>query len=78
MMGAAAIDLSEMYPTLTARQREVCALLIKGYSHKEISLELNFGRRTVEDHVQEILRRTKSYDTRRLIYQAPGSPEVVA
>lgn len=73
------IKIAEVFPGLTPRQREVCALLVKGYSHKEIALELGIrSHRTVEDHVQEILRVGKLYDTRRLIYRALGSPEVVA
>ena len=74
----AMIKISELFPELTPRQAEVCALLVKGYSHKEIGHELHLSVRTVEDHVQEILSRSKSYDTRRLIYNALGAPEVQA
>lgn len=72
------ISIMEIFPGLTRRQREVCALLVKGYSHREISLELGCASRTIEDHVQEILRKAKVYDSRRLIYRALGSPEVLA
>ncbi|WP_315731607.1 MULTISPECIES: helix-turn-helix transcriptional regulator [unclassified Bradyrhizobium] len=72
------INISDLFPDLTRKQREVCALLVKGYSHKEAAIELRCSPRTIEDHLQEILRKTKAYDSRRLIYKVLGSPEVIA
>lgn len=41
---------------LTARQREVLALLIQGKSNKQICRELNLAESTVKIHVSAILR----------------------
>jgi DNA-binding NarL/FixJ family response regulator len=73
------IKISEVFEALlTAKQSQVCAFLVQGYSYKEIARELSMSCRTVEDHVQHILCRTQSQDSRRLIYRALGAPEVVA
>lgn len=42
---------------LTARQREVAALLTRGHSNREIGSSLEISERTVERHVQTIMRR---------------------
>jgi DNA-binding NarL/FixJ family response regulator len=44
---------------LTARQREVLALLIEGKSNKEICRELGLAEGTVKIHVSAILRALK-------------------
>lgn len=43
--------------TLTARQREVAGLLTKGLSNREIASQLAIGEKTVEQHVEAIIRR---------------------
>ena len=42
---------------LTARQREVAAILVKGASNREIAGRLSITVNTVEHHVSEILSR---------------------
>ena len=42
-------------PTLTGRQQEVCALLARGLTNKEIARALEISPATVKDHVQAIL-----------------------
>jgi DNA-binding NarL/FixJ family response regulator len=42
---------------LSPRQREVATLLAAGLINKEIGLVLQIGERTVESHVEAILRK---------------------
>lgn len=42
---------------LSARQREVAALIAQGLLNREISVTLQISERTVESHVEAILRR---------------------
>jgi DNA-binding NarL/FixJ family response regulator len=42
---------------LTAREREVLALLVRGYSNRQIADELIIGVRTAETHVQRVLHK---------------------
>jgi DNA-binding NarL/FixJ family response regulator len=72
------IKISEVFPSLTRRQSEVCALLVQGHSNKEIARLLGISNRTVEDHRTEIFRRSEVSDCHKLIYKALGSPEIVA
>jgi FixJ family two-component response regulator len=44
--------------TLTAREREVMRLAVKGYSNKEIGKRLAISFRTVEIHRSRIMRKT--------------------
>lgn len=73
-----AISLSELFPTLSKRQREVCALLIQGMENKEIARRFDISPRTVEDHRTEIFKRVKVSNVRGLVYKALGSPEIRA
>ncbi|MDQ6669413.1 MAG: ATP-binding protein [Chloroflexota bacterium] len=43
---------------LTARQRDVAALVARGYTNQQIAAELVIGQGTAANHVQQILRRT--------------------
>ncbi len=47
---------------LTAREIEICDLLIKGLSNKQIGRQLGISHRTVEDHKYEIKRRIGSHN----------------
>ena len=49
--------------TLTAREREIAALIEQGCSNKEIAERLEIGLPTVKNHVHNIL--TKLHATRR-------------
>jgi DNA-binding NarL/FixJ family response regulator len=50
-------DSSSPVASLTPRQRDVCALLAEGFSHKEIGRRLGISHRTVETHCVGIYRR---------------------
>ena len=43
---------------LTARQRDVAALVARGYTNQQIATELVMSQGTAANHVQQILRRT--------------------
>jgi FixJ family two-component response regulator len=72
------IRISEVFPSLTRRQREVCVLLIQGQSNKEVARVLGISHRTVEDHRMDILRQAQACGINELVYKALGSPEIVA
>jgi DNA-binding CsgD family transcriptional regulator len=50
-------DARVPHPALTAREREILALLNQRYSNLEIADRLYIGTRTVEFHVASILRK---------------------
>jgi DNA-binding NarL/FixJ family response regulator len=49
---------------LTARERQICGYLCKGWMNKEIANKLGISPRTVEDHRFHIL---KKYRARNLV-----------
>jgi DNA-binding NarL/FixJ family response regulator len=52
----AAPSLREAYPTLTARQIDVLALIARGWSNKLIARELNIAEGTVKQHLNSVFR----------------------
>lgn len=52
---------------LTPREREVLALLARGYSTKAIASELNISARTVDDHRAQISTKTGANSLAKLI-----------
>jgi len=55
------------WDSLTARQREVLTLLAQGRRNQEIAQELHIARRTVETHIQNILRKLELASTRAAV-----------
>lgn len=53
--------------TLTPREREVLALLARGYSSKAIASELHISARTVDDHRAQISTKTGANSLAKLI-----------
>ena len=49
-------DGGALPPSISPRQRDVLALLVKGYSNKQIAKELSLGEGTVKIHVATLLR----------------------
>jgi two-component system response regulator FixJ len=49
-------ELESRLQTLTARQREVMELVIRGMSNKSVAVELGISERTVELHRSRVLR----------------------
>lgn len=72
------IQISEVFPTLSRRHRQVCALIMRGYSGKDIGRSLGISPRTVEDHKREIFARTGATNCVSLVHKALGSPEFAA
>lgn len=54
-----AVDKNKKYG-LTAREKEVLKLLIKGYYNKEIAKILNVTTETAKSHVSSILSKLKA------------------
>ena len=50
-------ELAKRFVTLTAREREVLALAMEGYSNKEIGARLGLHRKTVEAHLSEVFQK---------------------
>jgi two-component system response regulator DegU len=72
------IDLVETFPCLTRREREICALLFKGRTNKQIGGDFNISARTVEDHKYSIYRKVGVRNAVELVNKAYGTVEVVA
>jgi DNA-binding NarL/FixJ family response regulator len=49
-------DVDAIVAAMSPRQREALALLVKGYSNKQIASELSLGEGTVKVHVAAVLR----------------------
>jgi DNA-binding NarL/FixJ family response regulator len=75
---AMTIKISEIFPTLTPRQAEVCALMVQGIPNKDIGRRLGISHRTIEDHREEVYRRAEVRNAGELAYKAMGRPEVCA
>ncbi|KRF05277.1 hypothetical protein ASH00_12880 [Arthrobacter sp. Soil782] len=63
------LDSSEEKETdnLTTREREVCAMVIRGMADKQIARELQISVKTVEKHVGSILRKTGARNRTMLV-----------
>jgi two-component system response regulator DegU len=72
------IDLVETFPCLTRRERQICALLFKGRTNKQIGGDFNISARTVEDHKYSIYRKVGVRNAVELVNKAYGTVEVVA
>lgn len=70
------IKISEVFPKLTVRQREVCLLLVLGYSNKRVGQIYGISPRTVEDHRYAIMKAAEAVNMAEVIYKVCGSPEV--
>ena len=50
-------QLESRFVTLTARERQVLALAMEGYSNKEIGARLGLHRKTVEAHLSDVFHK---------------------
>lgn len=51
------LSLAERYNSLTAREKEVCALLVRGLLSKAIAIELGISNATVKVHKSRVLEK---------------------
>lgn len=59
VLAAQGLGAGQQIQLLTAKQREVCLLMVKGLSNKEIAKRLGVSINTVKTHRTEIFRRLK-------------------
>lgn len=59
-----------VFPTLTAREREITQLLAEGRSSKEAASLLNLSTKTVETHRSNIMRKLNLHSIRDLVVYA--------
>jgi DNA-binding NarL/FixJ family response regulator len=72
------IKISDIFPKMTLRQREVCQLLLLGYSNKRIGHVLEISSRTVEDHRSQIFKKAEVTCAAEIALKLCGSPEILA
>lgn len=57
-------------PPLTAREELVLGLVSRGFSAKEIALELNIAPRTVEKHIDHIRLKIRARNRTHMVARA--------
>lgn len=67
---AATVDLRERFATLTAREREVMALVARGRLNKQIAAELGLSEITVKVHRGQAMRKMQAGSVADLIRMA--------
>lgn len=72
------ISLQSVLPKATLREREVCGLLVRGLTDKQIAKEFGISPKTVNQHRCRLLKLAKVNTATGLIYKVLGSLEVVA
>jgi DNA-binding NarL/FixJ family response regulator len=63
-----------VYHPLTHREAQVYALLDQGLKDREIALQLQISVRTVEKHVENILRKLRARSRQEAVYRRPPLP----
>jgi DNA-binding NarL/FixJ family response regulator len=58
------------FERLTPRQREVLALMARGFSMKEVALMLDISVKTVETHRANLMERLDLHNVPRLVHYA--------
>ncbi len=67
---AASIDLHQRFSTLTTREREVMALVTRGFLNKQIAAEIGLREVTVKVHRGQVMRKMRAYSVADLIRMA--------
>jgi DNA-binding NarL/FixJ family response regulator len=70
--GAPVKPAAPVGPELTAREREVLALLADGASNKQIARALQLSLKTVQNHVSRILDKLQASDRTQAALRARG------
>src|SRR6516165_5069619 len=63
-------DLAARFNALSDRQRQVMELVATGLSSKEIELQLNISRKTVENHRAWVMERVGARNVAELVRMA--------
>ena len=63
-----------IFHPLTGREAQVFALLDRGLKDREIALQLQISVRTVEKHVENILRKLRARSRQEAVYRRPPLP----
>ncbi|GGB88858.1 hypothetical protein GCM10011494_03960 [Novosphingobium endophyticum] len=61
---------SEQEPELTRREFQILKLIAKGYSAKEVALEINIAPRTVEGHIDTIKLKLRARNRTHMVTRA--------
>lgn len=73
-----AISVGDVFPTLSFRERQVCAMALQGLSTKEVAMSLGVSPRTVEDHRATVYRKTNLKNLMQIASLLYGGQKVVA
>lgn len=65
--GKATPDTSKPLPKISMREIEVLRLLAIGFSSKQIAAELNIAIKTIDNHRQNLLRKTNNSSSSQLV-----------
>jgi len=66
-------ELADQFKTLTTRERDVMALLVKGYLNKEVAVQLGLSEVTVKVHRGRLMKKLGTKSIAELIRMANAS-----
>lgn len=72
------ISVGTVFPNLTHRERQVCAMIMSGLCTKEIAMSLSLSPRTVEDHRASLYQKTEMKNLAQIACRLYGGQKVVA
>lgn len=61
-----------IYENFTDREKEICSLLSKGFTNKQIAEKLYISEGTVKNHISSIYDKTGIHDRAKLIVELKG------
>ncbi len=70
--GGHSVANRELFSDMTEREKEICTLLAKGYSNRQIADELYISEGTVKNYISSIYDKTGIHDRSKLIVAMKG------